>query len=78
MLSIISTMSAPASMTLETAPLVIWAIITCGVVSSLGILHAAWVARKRSRAEAAELESLQRLADRLTESRDAAHRPLAA
>lgn len=78
MLSIISTMSAPASGAIEVAPAVIWAMLACLVVASLGVLHAAWVARRRARMEAVELEKLGQLAGRLSESRGATHRPLAA
>lgn len=78
MLSMISTMSAPASVTIAMEPLVIWAMLAFFLVACLGILHAAWVVRKRARREAAELESLEILAGRLPRSGGVAHRPLAA
>jgi hypothetical protein len=78
MLSVVSTMSAPASMTIEMAPVVIWALIALFVIAALGVVRAVWVARQRTRIEAAELESLARLARRFSESADATGRPLAA
>jgi hypothetical protein len=78
MLPLISTMSTPASMTIETAPVMIWAMIALFVCASLGVLRAAWVARKRARSQAAELELLARVARRISESSDVANRPLAA
>ena len=80
MLPLISTMSTPASMTLEAAPVVIWAMIVLFVCASLGVLRATWVARKRAHSEAAELRLLARVARRVSESSDAdtANRPLAA
>jgi hypothetical protein len=72
-------MSAPASVTIETAPLVIWAMIAFFVVASIGVLRAAWVARRRADVEAADLAVLERIAGRVAESADVAtHRPLAA
>jgi hypothetical protein len=78
MLPIISTMSMPASLTIEAAPVVILAILGLFVVASLGVLSAALVARKRARTEAAELELLARLALRVSDSSNARYRPLAA
>lgn len=79
MLSLFSTMSLPAAAVIETSSDVIWLMIALFVLASLGVLRAAWVARKHARVDAAEVEMLQRLARRISASRsDAAHRPLAA
>lgn len=77
MFSLFTTMTVPASMTIETAPAVIWVMLALFALASLGILRAAWKARKRARIDAAELELLGRLARRLSGS-GAADRPLAA
>jgi hypothetical protein len=78
MLPIISMMSTPASLTIETAPVVVWAMLGLFAVASLGVLRAVFVARKRARTEATELELLARLARRVSESSNARYRPLAA
>lgn len=79
MLPIISTMSMPASMTLETAPVVIWAMLALLVVASLGVLRSAWAAKKRARIEVAEQELLERLARRVSAAtHETRRRPLAA
>lgn len=79
MLPLISTMSVPASMTIETAPAVIWAMIVMFVFAALGISRAASVARTRARREAAELELLSRVVARHgSATSNAANRQLAA
>ena len=78
MLPLISTMSTPASMTIETAPAVIWVMIGLFLCASLGVLRATWVAIRRARRAEAELEVLARVARRVSTSADASNRPLAA